>query len=247
MINTKTLSFIKPQWSVPSNVKAVTTLRHGGISKAPFGELNLALHVGDEVEAVSQNRGILLDALALPSEPIWLNQVHSADVIDAGRLGKGKPPVDADSSITDRTGIVCAIMTADCLPLFLTNVQGTKVALVHAGWRGLADGIIENTVSKFLQPASEIIAWSGPCISQSHFEIGLEVKQSLGGSEGCYKLSNNNKYYADLYRLADERLQAIGVNKHSWNDHCTYREIDHFYSFRREQQTGRMASLIWMD
>jgi len=246
MTNTKALSLIKPQWSVPSNIKAITTLRYGGVSKPPFNELNLALHVGDEVEAVSQNRKILQSALELPSEPVWLNQVHSTRVVDAGRTDTQRV-VDADASITDQRGTVCAIMTADCLPLFLTNIQGTKVALVHAGWRGLADGIIENTVSEFSQPASEIIAWSGPCISQSHFEIGLEVKQSLGGSEGCYQLSNNNKYYADLCRLADERLQTIGVNKHSWNDHCTYRQIDHFYSFRREQQTGRMASLIWMD
>ncbi len=240
------LQFIKPDWTVANNVKSLTTTRLGGFSHPPFDSLNLGLHVDDDIEKVSRNRKLLVEQLNLPNEPVWLNQTHSTNVIhlNESNIPHNKP---YDGAITEEKGVVCAVMTADCLPLFLSNQDGTQVGVLHVGWRGLADGIIEKGVAMFSCLPENLITWAGPSISVSNFEIGLEVKEKLGGTEQAYTESNNkNKCYADMYELTKQRLSDCGVNNYRFSDYCTYNDDQLFYSYRREQITGRMVSLIWI-
>ena len=240
-------SFIEPSWDAPANVRAVTTTRVGGFSTAPFAGFNLANHVGDEPDAVSRNRDLLNGALALPAPPVWLDQTHGSDIVQLVP-GKATAPIAADGSIAAAPGVVCAVMTADCLPLFLCNTKGTRVAAVHVGWRGLAAGIIEAAVTAFDDSPQELLAWAGPCISIAHFEIGEEVKQQLGGLAGAYRTgTQSGKYYADLPQLAAHRLADAGVNEITYSGSCTFADEGRFFSHRRDQQTGRMASLIWIE
>ncbi|MCL4122395.1 UNVERIFIED_CONTAM: hypothetical protein GTU68_011902, partial [Idotea baltica] len=238
---------IKPDWPAPSRVKALTTSRFGGVSQAPFDSLNLGMHVNDEQSDVQVNRNTLVQAINLPSEPAWLDQVHGTDIIE---LGAGKPACTliADGAITQVKNVVCAIMTADCLPLFLSNQAGDKVSLLHVGWRGLAQGIVENGISLFNEPPQNIIAWAGPCISIKYFEVGVEVREQIGGPESAYRKSNNkDKFYADMYQLTGERLAQVGIKNYSHTPYCTYADRELFFSHRRDQNTGRMVSLIWFE
>ena len=238
-------SWIAANWPAPANIKAVTTVRSGGFSEAPFDSLNLGAHVGDDASAVLRNRAVIRDQLSLPSEPAWLQQSHSTRVINLnGESFDG----DADGSISQTEGIVCCVMTADCLPLLLTNQAGSKVAALHVGWRGLADGIIETGLELFAQPPSKVIAYAGPAISIANFEVGLEVRDELGGSDAAYNFSAAaGKCYADLYQLTRERLSALGVENFNHGSHCTYRDEEQFFSYRRDGQSGRMASLVWIE
>lgn len=225
----------------------------GGVSQGHYESLNLARHVADDNDAVTHNRQLLRTTLALPNEPIWLEQVHGVEVIELRDSSLSKPPV-ADGIITQIPGQVLSIMTADCMPLLLCNAQGTEIAAVHGGWRSLAAGIIEKTVSHMQSPAKELIAWSGPCIAQNAFEVGQEVAQRLGGSDRVYKPSPNNKskLLADLPQLVTERLSNLGVERYSHCGLCTYQDQTRFFSYRHnrhlhKQDCGRMVSLVWID
>ncbi len=239
------MRLITPNWNAPEHVKAVSTTRAGGVSRAPFDQLNLGTHVQDEPAAVRANRESLKQSLSLAVEPLWLEQTHSIDVV---KHADQQAVIMADGSYTDTPNKVCVVMTADCLPLLLTNKQGDRVAAVHAGWRGMADGIIEQAVAKLGDDPQQIIAWAGPCIGVGAFEVGMEVKQQLGGPNDAYQPhSNPNKVYANLTRLAQHRLSQLGVDAFFSNGHCTFNDSERFFSYRRDGQTGRMATLIWFE
>jgi YfiH family protein len=238
--------FLFPEWPAPSSVHAATTLRTGGISEGAYTSLNPALHVGDDRTAVMRNRQLIRDRLALPTEPVWLEQIHSNKVVKAGPMS-GVP--QADASYTDEPGVVCAVMTADCLPLLFCSVDGLRVAAVHAGWRGLAAGIIGNTIAALGR--SDLLVWLGPAIGPDSFEVGDEVraafvqKSSVFGD--AFKPQADGKWLADIYRLARIELNALGVSNIYGGRFCTVTEQDRFYSYRRDTVTGRMATLIWRD
>lgn len=239
------LKAVHAEWDAPENVVAFSTTRNGGFSQGEYDSFNLGTHVGDQLKTVLKNRELLKSHYTLPTEPVWLEQTHSTDILELDSTDFGKP--SADSSITSSANIVCAVMTADCLPLFLCDNAGAKVGVVHAGWLGMASGVIENTVDIMNTPVEELIAWAGPCISKKHFEIGDEVRQQLGGSAAYYSASENDgKYFADLYGLAGERLSKMGVHKYSYSDACTFADQDHFFSHRRDKVTGRMVSIIYL-
>ena len=250
------LAVIAPGWSAPDSVVAFTTTRRGGFSSAHFGSLNLAEHVGDEAVLVRKNRDLLVSQTNLPGQPLWLNQTHSTRILDLQHqlpltpqeLQHEQPQLaqDADGAVTSLRGLVCCVMTADCMPLFVCTRLGTKVGVIHAGWRGMADGIIEQAVAQLDESPEQIMAWAGPTISGSNFEIGNEVREQLGGSDRSYSESpNQGKCFADLYRLAGERLKLLGIHSYGYEEICTYADKLRFFSHRRDQSTGRMASIIY--
>jgi YfiH family protein len=237
-------NWLDADWPAPAGIRAGTSLRHGGISQQPFGSFNLASHVGDNPHHVAYNRKQLITVLDLPQQPLWLNQQHTTRVIDAVHSNQQSI---ADASFSERAGVVCAVLTADCLPILLCDEQGKQIAAVHAGWRGLLNGIIEKTVATFQH--KPILAWLGPAISQQAFEVGEEVRSAFvehSNLAGCAFLNGRvGKWHADLYQLATGRLLFAGVSKVYGGDLCTFNERERFYSYRRSGQTGRMASLIW--
>ncbi|MEQ4778738.1 purine nucleoside phosphorylase YfiH [Providencia huaxiensis] len=241
-------TLIFPDWPQPNNIASCSTTRAGGVSLPPFDSLNLGDHVGDIPNAVSENRQRLEKLAQLPQQPVWLEQVHGTDVLDL--VGKKVHNRQADAVYSNQVGQVCAIMTADCLPVLLTNQAGTEVAAAHAGWRGLCHGVLENTVAQFISPANEIIAWLGPAIGAEKFEVGQEVKAAFVNQSSDLAsafIPYNDKYLADIYLLARKKLQAIGVTKVYGGDFCTVTDKNRFFSYRREGKTGRMASLIWIN
>lgn len=246
-----TIRLLKPDWPAPERVHAVVSLRDGGVSNASYASLNLATHVGDVLAAVLVNRQRLREFCQLPSEPIWLNQVHGCDVVDLDALPNGTAQlIDADASISRRRGTVLAILTADCLPIFFTNRQGSVVMLVHAGWRGLAENMIVAAIKKMDQPVEEVLAWVGPGIGPKAFEVGAEVRDYFlakkTANEAHFYQAQEGKYCADLVAIALWQLQCLGVGWCGASHACTYTQSDDFYSYRRDGQTGRMASLIWL-
>lgn len=238
--------FLCPEWPAPANVHAATTLRTGGVSIGPYASLNPALHVGDDREKVVQNRQLIRDRLALPSEPFWLEQIHSNKVVKAG---SAVSLAQADASYADEPGVVCAVMTADCLPLLFCSIDGLEVAAVHAGWRGLLDGVIGNTVAALGR--TDLLVWLGPAIGPDRFEVGDEVRAAFVRKSSAFgeafKPQANGKWLADIYRLARTELYALGVTSIYGGGFCTVTEPDRFYSYRRDTVTGRMATLIWRD
>lgn len=241
------MQVIPANWQAPSNIHAFTSVRQGGLSQPPYNSLNLGNHVGDNEAAVAKNRQLIASRLRLPSTPLWLTQTHSVRIVRyADKLALSEPK--ADGAFSQRKGQVCVIMTADCMPLLLCNVSGTKIAALHAGWRGLADGIIERGIALFDEPAHSILAFAGPCISKQHFEVGLDVRDELGGSDQAFRFdAAPGKCYADLYALAGERLANLGVMQYSHHQYCTFADEELFYSYRRDGLCGRMASFIWME
>ena len=239
----KELKAVKPDWLAPSHVQAFSTTRKGGCSLPPFDALNLGDHVGDSSESVAENRGFLSSGLNIPSEPVWLNQQHTTIIQKDQKKYNGEP---CDGIYTNQSSVVCAVMTADCMPVLISNKQGSEVAAVHAGWRGLAGGIIEKAISLFESKAKDLLVWAGPTISQQNFEIGLEVKIELGGSERFYEKNPDKAghYFCDLYGLAGERVTALGAS-YTYSKQCTYADKKDYFSYRRDGKTGRMASLIW--
>jgi polyphenol oxidase len=247
---------LKINWpQLPKQFSAFTTLRSGGVSCDPYddgtgkGGLNLADHVGDSPEAVSANRALL--AQWLPQSPQWLVQVHGTTV-----LNFDKKPADltADACVTSQAKTVCAVLTADCLPVLFCDVKNGVIGAAHAGWRGLADGVLENTVIAMEQlgaDAKHILAWLGPAIGPAKFEVGAEVRdrfieQNISAIS-AFTPSHSDRFLADIYRLARLRLQHVGVHQISGGQFCTVSEADKFYSYRRDGVTGRMASVIWME
>lgn len=241
---------ILPHWPAPSWVKAVSTTRQGGISLPPWDSLNLGDHVGDDHAAVAQNRKTLAALIGRSLGSIhWLDQVHGNRVVDIPNL---LDELRADATTTTSTGEVCAILTADCLPVLFCDRAGTRVAAAHAGWRGLAEGVLEQVVARFDQPAS-VLAWLGPAIGPGSFEVGPEVRQLFltqdPDAAACFEVSpqTQERFLADIYELARRRLRHSGVTDIFGGQFCTVREAGRFYSFRREGLTGRQATLIWMD
>jgi len=244
---------ITPDWPAPANVKAVCSTRAGGCSVGPFHSLNLGSHVGDDALAVNRNRQLLQSIAQMPGQPAWLNQTHSSRCItlSAGSdYTSDSDDRDADASFSRHSGLVCAVMTADCLPVLICNQAGTEIAAVHAGWRGLCNGVIENTMRLFSQPAS-CLAWLGPAISQPVFEVGGEVRaafmQQDPAAASAFIATEQDKWLADLYLLARQRLVGVGVRAVYGGDYCTYRQTADFFSYRRDGQTGRMAAAIWLE
>ena len=239
----------------PANVRAYTTLITGGVSSGDYSEYNLAAHVGDELASVSENRAKLVEDLLLPAEPVWLDQIHSDKAIYLdGELALKMPEnhlIQADASITGSRSVVCAVLTADCLPVFFCNQSGTEVAVAHAGWRGLHAGIINTTLSKMKSSADTISVSLGPAIGPDVFEVGNEVRQAFVDKDEFNALafteSSKGHYLCDIYRLARNELKTIGVKQVTGGDFCTYSDHKRFYSYRRNRVTGRMASLIWLD
>jgi len=239
------VDFIIPDWPAPANVKAIQTTRLGGYSVAPYGSLNLGLHVQDDGLAVTKNRQLLSDYL--PSEPVWLNQVHGVEVIDAT---KSMCVQDADASFSKNKNVVCVTMTADCLPVLLCNQQGTAVASIHAGWRSLCDGVIEATIKMMGVEPEELMAWLGPAIGSDAFEVGSEVREAFIAQDAQADQAFNaygDKWLGDLYEIAKQRLNKQGLNKIYGGGECTYSNPSRYFSFRRDGLTGRMATMIWFE
>ncbi len=241
------LNWIEPDWPTPLRVHALTTTRRGGYSLPPYAGLNLASHVGDDPAAVAANRNRLSAELGLPNEPLWLTQVHGCEVADTLLA---KPGCQADAAIASAPGEVCAVLTADCLPVLFCDRAGTRVAAAHAGWRGLAAGVLEITLERLALPPEEILAWLGPAIGPQAFEVGGEVVAAFvtgdPGAMAGFRQVTAERWYADLYALARRRLQARGVEQITGGDYCTFSDAERFYSYRRDGRTGRMASLIWL-
>ena len=247
-------SFIIPEWPAPPNVRAVVTTRVGGVSVAPFDSFNLAFHVNDNAVAVVENRRKLLTALneiAPCGPPQWLQQVHGTEVVDAFSEPKirAQNVPEADAVTTTHRGLPCVVMTADCLPVFFSDRNGNRVAVAHAGWRGLCNGILENTLARFTNPA-EVMCWLGPAIGANAFEVGADVRDAFmkvdKSAASAFVAKANGKYYADIYELARQRLVKAGIGMISGGEMCTVSDGERFYSYRREQTTGRMASIIWL-
>jgi len=243
------MDFIKPDWPAPDCVKALSTCRLGGVSSREYGTFNLASHVGDEELLVSQNKSILLEKGELPAQPFWLEQVHGTTVVDIDNVGNLNVP-QADASISRKANNICAVMTADCLPILLCKKDGSAVAAIHAGWRGLLAGVIEQTVSRLADPQN-LLAWLGPAIGPGNFEVGREVKAAFVEKnhimQQAFQQVDATHFHADLYALARITLIQSGVKRMYGGEHCTYNQADQFYSYRRDGVTGRMASLIWLD
>ncbi|MDH3689901.1 MAG: peptidoglycan editing factor PgeF [Gammaproteobacteria bacterium] len=235
-------------WPAPARVHAITTLRQGGVSAGPYSSLNLADHVGDCFDCVCRNREVLRQGLKLPREPTWLNQIHGVEVVNAAEVTSG---VCADGSYTSEPGVVCAILTADCLPLFMCDRSGDRVSLVHVGWRGLAGGIVERAVSVFVSSATPL-AWMGPAIGPRAYEVGRDVYNEFAADDPEHRAAftpsiRKDYWLADLYALTRLRLQRSGVTQICGGEVCTYTEEEHFFSYRRDRRCGRMASLIWIE
>lgn len=241
------IEFIRPDWPAPTRVRAAQTQRAGGASAAPYASLNLGDHVGDARAAVYANRVALSAALALPRAPSWLQQVHGTVVVDAAAV---TTPIAADGSFATGSDAVCAVLTADCLPVLLCTRSGDAVAALHAGWRGLADGVVEAGVRALARPGRDLLAWLGPAIGPEKFEVGAEVRAQFCAHDPAaitaFKPVAAGKWMADIYALARQRLVALGVTGVYGGGWCTQSDPHRFYSYRRDGATGRMATLIWL-
>ncbi len=244
----QTLSSLLADWPAPPHVRTLITTRTGGVSTGPYTGFNVGTHVGDDPVAVAANRASL--RLHVPVEPAWLNQVHGTTVVDAATVSTSEPPA-ADASIARSPGAVCAIMTADCLPVLLSDRAGSVVGAAHAGWRGLCDGVIEATVEAMQRPAGELQAWLGPAIGPDAFEVGAEVRAAFVSRDAdaaqAFHAIPDGKYLADIYLLARRRLARLGITAVHGGEHCTVTDRDRFFSYRRDRVTGRMVSLIWLE
>ncbi|MFA0506358.1 peptidoglycan editing factor PgeF [Vibrio sp. 10N.222.54.B12] len=246
------MSMIIPNWNAPKNVKAFASTRFDGFSTGAYQGLNLGTHVGDDASLVENSRAWLKRHANMPTAPVWLNQTHSTDVVTV--LHPTADILDADGAFTTAKDVVCSAMTADCLPVILTDTKGTQVAAVHAGWRGLAGGILENAVAKFSNLGSEnkIIAWLGPAIGKQAFEVGDDVLEAFVSFDSQAKLAfeakaDPGKWLANMSQLATQRLNKVGVTSVTDSNLCTFADADAFYSYRRDGITGRQATFIWLE
>lgn len=239
--------YFVPDWPVPSGVAALQSLRGGGGSQAPYDSLNLGDHVGDALSDVAANRRYL--TAILPGEPQWLTQVHGVTVAELSGSRSGQP-VEADAALSRTPGVVCAVLTADCLPVLLCDRAGSVVAAVHAGWRGLCNGVIEASLARMAVPGREILAWLGPAIGPESFEVGDEVRAAFmakdSAAASAFQAKGDVKWLADLYLLARQRLEAEGVTAIYGGGECTFSDRARYFSFRRDGVTGRQASAIWL-
>lgn len=248
---------IQPDWPAPANVRALITTRVGGVSRGPYGALphgrdgmNIGFGSGDDVNDVAANRALL--QANLPAEPRWLNQVHGAIVTDAAYV-ESNAAAAADAAFTDAPNVVCAVSIADCMPVLLTDTSGRCVGVAHAGWRGVASGVIQATVramhARLGNADAEMIAYLGPAIGPLHFEVGADVldamQKHLPAAERAFKPHSAGKYLADLFELGRQALEQVGVSRVYGGEDCTYSDPARFYSFRRDRVTGRHAAVIW--
>jgi YfiH family protein len=272
------VDWITPDWPAPANVKAAATLRTRGVSEGAFSSLNLGSHVGDDPAAVAENRRLLKAALKLPAEPTWLNQVHGIAVADASEAvaasskaadldsstvadassmsarAEGAMPTEpptADASVALRRGAVCVVMTADCLPVLFCDRAGSRVGAAHAGWRGLAGGVLGATIKSLDVPPSQLMAWLGPAIEQAAFEVGDEVREAFlklsPENASAFEQNPRGRWQADLYQLARNELMRLGITAiHGGGFEC-FADSKRFFSYRRESRTGRIATLVWLD
>lgn len=273
-------AIIEPEWPAPQGVRAAFTLRTGGVSVSPHDSLNVGAHVGDVAAAVEENRRRVRERLGLPAEPVWLQQVHGAevanlDVVALARRGGAESaplspgaeaalPLDAegalplasgfvraDAAVTRAPGRVCVIQVADCMPVLFAARDGSAVGAAHAGWRGLAGGVLEETVRHLGVPAPQLVAWLGPTIGQSHFEVGDEVRAAFMSHDpdaaSSFEANARGRWQCDLYALARRRLLALGIRDIFGGGWCTYADAERFFSYRRDGQCGRMAALVWME
>jgi len=245
--------FISPNWPAPKNIKAFCTTRKGGGSQRPFDSFNLATHVDDNQQTVIQNRALLVELANLPSQPVWLNQQHTDTALALTAKSMFSEPPIADASWTLTPNLISVIMTADCLPILVTDIEGSCVAAIHAGWKGLADNIVTKTIQAMPVKPQNLMAWIGPAISKKNFEVGQDVLDAfvkINIDNNSYfetKDAQKNKYLADLPGLVKRELNQIGVHQVYQSGLCSYEDEEHFYSYRRDGRTGRMASLIWIE
>ena len=239
------VELLVPDWPAPANVRALQTLRGGGVSPAPWDSFNLGAHVGDDAARVAANRAAL--RRHLPGEPCWLNQVHGIAAVDAEKCPKNE---NADAAYARRPNVVCTVMTADCLPVLFCDRAGTVVAAAHAGWRGLLGGVLESTIAAMAMPPGELLAWLGPAIGPESFEVGHEVRAAFladdAGVAQSFTAHGSGKWLADIYGLARRRLRRARVEAIHGGGWCTVGDLARFFSYRRDGVTGRMASLIWL-
>lgn len=240
------MNWIEPEWPAPANIHAATTLRTGGVSSGNYASFNLARHVSDRHENVASNRRRMKQMLGLPGNPLWLQQVHGKHVVRADRI---KAPVRADASFTRKAGVVCAVLTADCLPVLFSTCDGSQIAVAHAGWRGLLSGVIEATLKAL--DDMDLLVWLGPAIGPQCFEVGGEVRRAYlhksAHFASAFRQLSENKWFADIYLLARQTLWQHGIEHIYGGGFCTVSDKERFFSYRRDGETGRMATLIWRD
>jgi polyphenol oxidase len=240
--------WIQPDWPAPARVRAFVTTRAGGMSAGEYASMNLGAHSGDDPEKVARNRLIVREHL--PSMPRWMTQVHGTAVADLDRLGADDVPT-ADAAVMRKAGTVGVVLTADCMPLFLCDRRGERAGVAHAGWRGMAAGVIENAVSALGAAPADVIAWMGPAIGPAAFEVGPEVRAAFVAADpraaAAFAPHGSVRFLADLYGLARLRLERAGVHAVFGGGFCTFREPDRFFSYRREQKSGRMGAFIWVE
>jgi len=255
------MQILTPEWPAPAAVHAAFTLRSGGVSASPFDSLNVGAHVGDEAAAVAENRRRVRTRLALPEEPAWLEQVHGVEVVDldaaAPAVGVTRPAPAAvalpaaDAVVSRRAGRVCVVQVADCLPVLLAARDGCAVAAAHAGWRGLAAGVLEATVKRLAVEPRDLLAWLGPAIGAAHFEVGAEVRQAFlaqdAAAADAFAVNTRGRWQCDLAGLARRRLDGLGIGAVFGGRWCTYGDASRFFSYRRDGRCGRMAALIWRE
>ncbi|NKB34291.1 MAG: peptidoglycan editing factor PgeF [Pseudomonadales bacterium] len=245
--------FLNADWPAPRNVHAMVTTRSGGISESPYASFNLANHVGDNPLAVAGNRDLLREDLPPRISYQWLDQIHGADVITIESAGH---KISADGLVSSESGVACCVLTADCLPMLFSNKQGTEIAAVHGGWRGLHGGILENAVNAMESDSADILVWLGPAIGPCHYEVGSEIKQKFlenSASESHIETieqsftasTKEGKFQFDLYQFAKLQLALLGVTEVYGGGQCTHCDDMTFYSYRRDGATGRMASIIY--
>ena len=247
-------SLLQFDWRLPGGVHAAFTTRLGGESSSPWDSFNVATHVGDTAKDVAANRARLKTLLALPSEPNWLNQVHGTAVADLDSVPEGL--ITADAAATRQAGVVCVVMVADCMPVLFASRDGRRIAAAHAGWRGLASGVLERTVAALGVHGEVLSAWLGPAISKEHFEVGDEVRTAFvdadSGASDAFVRNASGRWQADIVELARRRLASVGISDVSGGHWCTFADRGQFYSHRRDGhlhagKVGRMAALIWRD
>ena len=235
-----------PDWPAPARARAWVTERAGGASMGSYAALNLATHVGDSPERVATNRARLRAGVQLPAEPVWLEQVHGATVLDLDQ----DAVAPADGAVTARAGVVCAVLTADCLPVVFASRDGSRVGVAHAGWRGLLSGVLPAAVRALRTPPDEIVAWLGPAIGAASYEVGEDVRDAYlardASAAAAFTPNSRGRWQADLYALARMSLAKAGVGAVHGGGFCTYREADRFFSHRREAPCGRFATLVWL-
>ncbi|HEU5398852.1 MAG TPA: peptidoglycan editing factor PgeF [Gammaproteobacteria bacterium] len=241
--------WILPDWPAPAQVRALSTTRFGGVSKGVYASLNFGQHVGDDPASVTENRRRLVSALDLKQEPVWLKQVHGTQVV---RLSGTPVQEPADAAVTADRGMTCVVMTADCLPVLFCDRVGTTVAAAHAGWRGLSAGVLEATIGAMDKGPTELLAWLGPAIGPESYEVGEEVRQvfvsqDAGAATAFTPGKAPGKWWCDLYALARRRLEAAGLGRIYGGGLCTYADRERFFSFRRDGECGRMATLIYIE